>query len=46
MGRIGSGKGDHDKYISRRQLNYEHIGLENLTNRKIFHKNRRFSTAC
>jgi len=25
---------------------YEHIGLENLTYRKIFHENHRFSTAC
>jgi len=36
----------NDKYISSRQLNYEHIGIENLTNRKISHEKQRFSTAC
>jgi hypothetical protein len=35
-----------DENISNGQCNYEHIGVENLNSRKIFHEKQRFSTAC
>jgi len=35
-----------NKNISNRQLNYKHIGIENLNSRKIFHEKLRFSTTC
>jgi hypothetical protein len=36
----------NDENTSNRQLNYEHIRIENLNSRKIFHEKRCFSTAC
>ena len=35
-----------DKNISIKQLNYEHLWIENLNSRKIFYEKQRFSTAC
>jgi len=46
MGRIGSAKAITTNISHADSSIYEHVGLENLTYRKIFHKNRRFSTAC